>query len=33
MKRKGEFGEKVRAQTWRKKGRRIDRLVKMSVSS
>ena len=25
--------EKVRAETWRKKGRRINRLVRMSVSS
>ena len=33
MKRKGQFGEKVGAGTWRKKGRRISRLEKMSMSS
>ena len=33
MKRKGEFGEKVGAGTWRKKRGRISRLEKMSMSS
>ena len=32
-KRKREFGEKVKTGTWRKKGRRISRLEKMSMCS